>query len=203
LDQLLDLDPPHISFHQLALKPGTKLAATVADGKLKMPDHELILAMYRGTCEKLSEAGYVRYEVSSFAKPGFECLHKLDYWEGNDLLGLGPSAHSFIDGAHFLNISDIGIYIEQLKTGRLPRVTDGAGVEKRMTEAITEGLRTARGINRSQFSDRFGVPVEARLNRDQYYILVESGHLLPERGTLRLSDTGILQADEITKKLIE
>jgi oxygen-independent coproporphyrinogen-3 oxidase len=203
LDQLLDLDPPHISFRQLTPKPGTKLAEMVADGNLKMPDHELILAMYRGTCEKLSETGYVRYEVSSFAKPGFECRHKLDFWEGNDLLGLGPSAHSFIDGEHFLNISDIGIYIEQLKTGRLPRVADSSGVERRMTEAITEGLRTTRGINRSRFSDRFGVPIEARLNRDQYYLLVESGHLLPERGTLRLSEEGIWQADEITKKLIE
>jgi oxygen-independent coproporphyrinogen-3 oxidase len=203
LDQLLDLDPPHISFHQLALKPGAKLSATVADGKLKMPDHELILAMYRGTCEKLNEAGYGRYEVSSFAKPGFECRHKLDYWEGNDLLGLGPSAHSFIDGEHFTNIPDLTTYIEQLKTGRLPRLADSTGVERRMTEAITEGLRTTRGINRSRFSDRFGVPIEARLNQAQYYILVESGHLLPERGTLRLSEDGILQVDEITKKLIE
>ncbi|MFQ6008786.1 MAG: radical SAM family heme chaperone HemW [Candidatus Zixiibacteriota bacterium] len=203
LDQLLDLEPPHITIRQLTLKPGTRLAEKVTGGNLRMPGHELIQAMYRGNCERLSEAGYVRYEVSSFAKPGFECHHKLDYWEGNDLLGLGLSAHSFIDGEHFLNVTDLGTYIEQLKTSRLPRVPDRVGVEKLMIEAIAEGLRTTRGINRSRFSDRFGVPIEARLNRSLYYQLVESGHLLPELGNLRLSDTGILQVDEITKKLIE
>ena len=203
LDQLLDLEPPHISFYQLTLEPGTELTAKVASGRLKMPDQELILAMYRGGSEKFSEAGYVRYEVSSFSKPGYECRHKLGYWEGNDLLGLGPSAHSYIDGKHFANTSNLSRYIEQLKAGKLPRVADSTGAEKRMTEAITEGLRTARGISRSRFSDRFGVPIETRFNREQYRQLVESGHLLPDRDTLRLSLEGILQAEEITRRLID
>ncbi len=203
LDQLLDLDPPHVSFYQLTLEPGTELGAQIDSGSLKMPDHELRMAMYRGGCERLAEAGYKRYEVSSFAKPGFECRHKLGYWEGNDLLGLGPSAHSFMSGNHFINTSNLSRYIEQLQAGKLPRVADETGVERRMTEAIALGLRTSRGISRSQFSERFGVPIETRLNREQYHQLVESGHLLPDKDMLRLSEEGILQADEITRRLIE
>ncbi len=203
VDQLLDLDPPHISFYQLALKPGTKLAAKVASGSLKMPNPELTMAMYRGGCERIVEAGYVRYEVSSFAKPGYECKHNLSYWEGNDFLGLGPSAHSLINGKYHANISNLHTYIDKLKAGKLPRVLDETGVEHRMSEAIMLGLRTSRGISRSQFSQRFGVPIETRFNRGQYRMLVESGHLLPDKDMLRLSDEGIMLAEEITRRLIE
>jgi oxygen-independent coproporphyrinogen-3 oxidase len=203
LDQLLDLDPPHISFFQLRCQPGTEIARRIAAKHLKLPDNELILAMYRGGCEKLNEAGYTRYEVSSFAKPGYECRHKLAYWEGGDLLGLGPSAHSFRDGKHFINTADLAEYIEQLSSGKLPRLDNSADVMQHMTETIKQGLRTTRGIKRSLFSDRFGVPLEARINREQYRLLVESGHLLPENDTLRLSDKGILLADEIARRLID
>ncbi len=117
LDQIIDLEPPHISFYQLTVEPGTPLAKMVSEGAVKMPDQELTLAMYRGGCEQLSKAGYVRYEVSSFAKPGFECRHNLQYWLGGDYLGLGPSAHSFIGGTRFMNRSSLHEYIDVLSGG--------------------------------------------------------------------------------------
>ncbi|HWR83545.1 MAG TPA: radical SAM family heme chaperone HemW [Candidatus Deferrimicrobium sp.] len=203
LDQLVDLEPPHISFYQLTVEAGTPLAAMVASGAVKPPDPELAMAMYRGGCERLAEAGYRRYEVSSFARPGFECRHNLRYWEGGDYLGLGPSAHSFIDGRRFANVSNIEKYMTLLDGDTLPRIADESGIEHRMYEAIMLGLRTSRGISRADFSERFGVPVEARLNREQYCLLIESGHLLPDGKSLRLSDEGILVANEITRRLID
>ncbi|MEW6410845.1 MAG: radical SAM family heme chaperone HemW [Candidatus Zixiibacteriota bacterium] len=203
LDQLIDLDPPHISLYQLTVEPGTPLAGMVDAEAVQMPDQELMLAMYRGGCERFKQAGYTRYEVSSFAKPGHECRHNLQYWLGGDYLGLGPSAHSFINGTRFMNRSNLGEYIELLTVGKLPREIDQSGLEQRMVEAIMLGLRTSEGISRSQFSERFGVALETKLNRRQYEMLVESGHLIPDKGKLRLSDEGILLADEITRRLIE
>ena len=203
LDQLLDLEPPHISFYQLTVEEGTGLAEKVSAGTLRLPDQELAHAMYRGGAQQMEEAGYKRYEVSSFAKPGFECRHNLGYWEGDEYLGLGPSAHSFMDSERFANAADLRTYLDELQTGRLPRVIDKSGLEERMTEAILLGLRTTQGINRRRFSQRFGVPLKDRLDRKQYRILVESGHLVPDRGNLRLSDEGFYLADEITRRLLK
>ncbi|MCP4547113.1 MAG: coproporphyrinogen III oxidase family protein, partial [bacterium] len=110
LDQLVDLDPPHISLYELAVEPNTPLAAKVAGGKLRMPDEELSAALGRGAYEYLVEAGYERYEVCSFAKPGHECQHNMGYWQGNDYLGLGPSAHSYLNGRRFANTRNLTEY---------------------------------------------------------------------------------------------
>ena len=203
LDQLLDLVPPHISFYQLTVEEGTPLARKVAQGKVRIPDQELLLAMYRGGVEQMSEYGYHRYEVSSFAQPGYECKHNLRYWEGGDFLGLGPSAHSFIQNQRFANCANVYEYISSLQSGKLPRCIDKSGNEERMTEAIMLGLRMSQGISRSAFAKRFGVSLEEKLDREQFKILVESGHLIPDKGNLRLSDEGIYLADEITRRLIK
>ncbi|MBU8933920.1 MAG: radical SAM family heme chaperone HemW [candidate division Zixibacteria bacterium] len=203
LDQIIDLEPPHISFYQLTVEDDTKLARQVANRAIRLPDQELSLGLYRGGCEKMADEGYARYEVSSFAKPGFECLHNLRYWEGGDYLGLGPSAHSFVGDRRFANQVDVSEYVEALTSGLLPRTTDESGLEERMTEAIMLGLRTSRGISRSVFTKRFGTSLSSRLNPKKYARLVESGHLLPERGSLKLSEEGIYVIDEITRLLLK
>ncbi len=203
MDQLLDFEPPHISFYQLTVEEGTPLWERVRRGKVKMPEQELTLALYRGGVERMAEAGYHRYEVSSFAREGFECRHNLGYWEGSDFLGLGPSAHSFVGDVRFANCPDVHDYIKSLKSGILPRTIDESGIEERMTEAIMLGLRTSAGISRAVFADRFGTSVESRFDREQYALLVESGYLIPDRGILRLSDDGIHLADEITRRLLK
>ncbi|MBN1211451.1 MAG: radical SAM family heme chaperone HemW [candidate division Zixibacteria bacterium] len=204
IDQLIDLEPPHISFYQLTVEPGTDLARRVHSGRLKMPDQELNLALYKGGCAQLAEHGYRRYEVSSFAREGFECRHNLGYWEGGDYIGLGPSAHSFVRGRRSSNVADVREYIESLtKKGKRPVVEDRSSLDDRMLEAIMLGLRTARGIDRHQFAARFGVALEKKLDQTQYKIFLESGHLLADSDSVRLSDEGIYLADEITRRLIK
>jgi oxygen-independent coproporphyrinogen-3 oxidase len=203
MDQLLEYEPPHISFYQLTVEEGTPLAERVRQGKVRLPDQELSLALYRGGVEKMADSGYRRYEVSSFAREGFECRHNLGYWEGGDFIGLGPSAHSFLANIRFANWPNVHDYIASLKSGILPRTIDESGLEERMNEAIMLGLRTSRGISRSAFANRFGHALESRLDRKQYALLVESGHIIPDRGMLRLSDEGIYVADEITQRLLK
>ncbi|PWB75273.1 coproporphyrinogen III oxidase [candidate division GN15 bacterium] len=203
IDEFVDLNPPHISFYQLTVEHGTPLARKVETGKLVMPNQESSMAMYRGGIERFTEAAYHRYEVSSLARPGFECRHNLGYWEGREYLGLGPSAHSFMQGKRFANLSSVRDYLASLKSGVRPIVYDESGIEDRMVEAIMLGLRMARGIDRHQFAARFGRSLESRFDPHNYDLLRNSGHIVDEDGVVRLSDEGILLADEITRRLLK
>ncbi len=203
LDHLVALDPPHISFYQLTVEPGTVLADKVEAGRLKMPDDELSYAMYRGGVEYLTECGYERYEVSSFAKPGFECRHNQGYWEGKDYLGLGPSAHSFMGGRRFANSPDFKEYVVSLDKGDRPLVVDESGTKERIVETIMLGLRTSKGIDRRAFKRQFGNKLDKYLKRNNLDILLESGHLLSDVDGLRLTDEGFFLADEIIGRLVK
>jgi len=202
IDEVLALAPPHISFYQLTVEPGTELASRIEAGKLREIDDETALGMYRGGSERLIESDYIRYKVSSFAKAGFECRHNLGYWTGREYLGLGPAAHSFIASERYFNPSDLDEYTSALDAGRLPARRDESGPEERMTEAVLVGLRLARGISRREFVKRFGVPLDDRLNRSQYDILTASEHLIDDEASLRLSDEGVYLADQITRRLV-
>jgi len=202
LDHLVDLDPPHISLYQLTLEEGTPLETKVAQGKITLPDDDFLGALYRAAHEHLAESGYTRYEVCSFAKEGHECRHNLGYWWGNDYVGLGPSAHSFVNGRRYANSSDIRTYNETLSRGERPLIVDESGTEQRMTEAIMLGLRTTKGINRVDFEQRFGFQLEDRVRRDQLQILLETGHMEADDEYVRLSYDGLFLIDEITQRLV-
>jgi len=203
IDQIIELEPAHISFYQLTVEPGTILAKRIDKGRLKLPDPDLMLGLYRGGCEKMAEEGYNRYEVSSFAREGLECRHNIRYWDGSDYLGLGPAAHSYINNQRFYNIDNLNEYNTKLLSGIFPRTIDKSGTEERMTEAIMLGLRMSRGINRANFRKRFGISLRDRLDKTQYNLFIESGHLIPDKGSLRLSDEGFHIADEITLRLVK
>jgi len=81
LKMAVELKPPHLSFYQLTIEDGTTLAARIADGSLKIPDTDTMQTFYKIGYNQLTDAGYKRYEVSSFALPGFECKHNLGYWK--------------------------------------------------------------------------------------------------------------------------
>jgi len=203
LDQLVDLDPPHISLYELAVEPGTPLEAKVAGGKLKMPDDELRYALGRAGYEYLTEAGYERYEVCSFARPGHECRHNMGYWQGNDYLGLGPSAHSYLNGRRFANTRSLDDYIAKLSQGRRPVVVDESGLEQRIIETVMLGFRTSRGIDLKQFADRFGSDLKEHLSGEELARLIDTGHVIEEENSLRLSDDAMFLADEITGRLVK
>jgi oxygen-independent coproporphyrinogen-3 oxidase len=203
LDQLTDLAPPHISYYQLTIENDTPLEKKISAGKLKIPGVDLMAAMYQAINESLKKQSYLRYEISSFAIPGFECQHNLRYWEGGDYLGLGPSAHSFIDGERFANTSDLKEYIARLSNNERALVFDTGGKETRMMETIMLSLRTARGLERNKFLQRFGVTVEQALNNDRFQMLIDSNLIAFDGDLIRLTESGFPQADEIVAQLVK
>jgi len=202
IQETMSLYPSHISFYSLEVETGTALDRQVASGEVTMPKPDYQAALYRAGCDLLGCHGFKRYELASFAQPGFECMHNQNYWNGNEYLGLGPSAHSFIDGHRFYNKRGLADYLDLLNKQQLPRVEDKSGENERMTEAVMLGLRTEAGINREQFAERFHRPIDKRLDRKQYDILIKSGLLIEDSDSLRLSSEGMIMADEITQRLL-
>jgi len=228
LDQMTELEPPHVSFYQLTVEPGTELERQVTHGKLKLPDQDFAQALYSAGYEHFKDRGYERYEVCSFAKPStaapdpqgqvpgrslylpktelhplpaHACRHNLNYWTGGEYLGLGPAAHSFIDGRRFSNAANLYEYMEVLEKGRRPIIEDRSGVKERMFEAIMLGLRTSRGIDRAEFECRFHRPLSDAIDLRQCELLLNSRHLVDADACLRLSDEALILADEITRRL--
>ncbi len=162
VEQALELAPTHISIYGLQVEEGTPFAAMREQGRLHLPDDEAAEAMYDYMTETLPARGYARYEISNFARPGFESRHNLSYWQNVPYLGLGAAAHSYLDGRRTENEADLSRYIEDMMHGVSPaREEEPRTRSIAMEEFAFLALRTARGINRKAFLETFGVPLES------------------------------------------
>ena len=110
-----DLPIKHISAYSLILERGTILNKMVLDGKAVMQDDDYDANLYESTIDFLISKGFYQYEVSNFTKPGFECIHNNAYWHYRDYLGLGTSAHSFMNGKRWWNFSSLKKYISEIE----------------------------------------------------------------------------------------
>ena len=158
------LKPTHISAYSLILEEGTPLYDDVTAGRETLPDEDAVADMEDAGMALLNSLGYRRYEVSNFAKPGFECRHNLIYWHNEPYLGLGVAAHSSMveDGfwVRFSNESSIPAYLKKLEKGKLPRAERIiTNTFEQMFESVMLGLRLVKGIDRKAFFDRFGCDV--------------------------------------------
>lgn len=122
LDQITDLDPPHISFREFRVSLGSEMVAMIKSGDIKMPGHDFVQTLYQAGCEHLTECGYEEYLPGSFAKPGHECRYDLDRSNGGDFLGLGPSARSLMNGQRSSNVVGLDAYLDALERGHRPLV---------------------------------------------------------------------------------
>lgn len=158
------LEPAHISAYSLILEEGTPLYDDVTRGRETLPDEDAVADMEDAGMDLLEQLGFMRYEVSNFAKPGFECRHNLIYWHNEPYLGLGAAAHSSMieDGlwVRFSNDASIPAYLKKLEKGRLPRAERIiVNTFEQMFESVMLGLRLVKGIDRKVFFDRFGCDV--------------------------------------------
>ena len=158
VERALTLPVQHISIYGLQLEEGTVFHRMEALGKLQLPADELVEAMHDYIVEKLPESGYQRYEISNYALLGYESKHNLSYWQDVDYLGLGSGAHSYWQGTRYENPSSIDDYISALEKGRLPAtLEEQLDRQAHMEEYCFLGLRTAAGIDKNLFQQKFGV----------------------------------------------
>lgn len=158
VERALTLPVQHISIYGLQLEEGTAFQRMADMGKLQLPTDELVEAMHDYIVEKLPEVGYQRYEISNYALPGYESKHNLSYWQDVDYLGLGSGAHSYWQGTRYENPRSIDDYISALEAGRLPaNVEEQVDRQAHMEEFCFLGLRTAAGIDKNLFQQKFAV----------------------------------------------
>ena len=163
LQTVCDLEPQHISSYALTLEEHTPLYARVAAGRTTLPDEEAVADMQDAGIDYLESRGYRRYEISNFAREGFECRHNLTYWLNEEYLGLGLAAHSAVRlkvWTRYANVDTLDAYFRLIGKGKRPigetiRLQSG----EEMFESIMLGLRLTRGIDRAAFYARFGVDV--------------------------------------------
>ncbi|MDY2685245.1 MAG: radical SAM family heme chaperone HemW [Selenomonadaceae bacterium] len=162
LEEAIALAPEHLSCYSLIVEEGTPLSAQLERGECApLPDEDALCRMDEITAQWTAQAGFARYEVSNYAKPGRECRHNIVYWACEPYLGLGCAAHSEMDGRRFYNPSDWAGYLRMAQSGTTARDAEGESTrQERMFERMMMGLRMVRGVDCARFARDFGVQPE-------------------------------------------
>ena len=146
--------PQHVSAYSLIVEEGTPFARMAERGELQLPEEDTERAMYEETREILAKYGFHRYEISNYARDGYECLHNVGYWIRRGYLGFGIGAASLVDNVRFQNGRDLITYLENPQDCREEEqvLTE----QEQMEETMFLGLRLIRGISYEQFEKQYG-----------------------------------------------
>ena len=189
---LKDLNPEHISAYILKLEEKTALSKRY---DLNFPDSDEISEQYLFMCKYLESIGYSHYEISNFAKEDKESCHNLKYWQCEEYLGIGPAAHSFLDGRRFFYPADMKEFINSPKT-----VFDSLGGE--IDEYIMLNLRLKKGLSFDNLFKLYGFTLNEDLKK--FINLLESKNLAQfKNNTLFLTDDGMLVSNTVIGELLE
>jgi putative oxygen-independent coproporphyrinogen III oxidase len=197
IEAALSLPITHISAYALIVESGTKLGAQVRRGEVVMPDDDLTADKYLLADSKFQEAGLNWYEISNWAKPNSQCRHNVAYWEGKNWWGLGPGAHSHINGKRWWNVKHPTAYKERLLSRSSP-IADSELLSnsEKESERIMLEIRMPFGIDLASLN-------LTQIQRIEPYL--ETGHLSStdwKAGRLSLTRSGRLLADRIVREIL-
>lgn len=198
LYQVLKLKPEHISAYSLIIEKGTPFYELYRFDAVKqaagmqtesLPTEEEEYQTTKMTQHILKEAGYHWYEISNFAKPGYECRHNIGYWKRVDYLGVGLGASSLIDNVRYSNTRDLYTYLS-VPADSLHETAEQITRNEQMEEFMFLGLRMRDGFYREEFTQAFGIPIEA-VYGDALNHLQKEELLLKREGRIYLTDKGM------------
>ena len=207
LKKVLALKPEHLSAYSLMIEEGTPFYERYREDEKHreageptelLPDEEQEYAVTKLTQRVLMEAGYHWYEVSNFAKPGYECRHNIGYWKRADYLGIGIGAASLIDNVRYANVRDLEKYCKECESlweelnirKTICSSTEPVTREEQMEEFMFLGLRMTEGVSRAEFEQYFGTTVEA-VYGDVLRQLQKEGLLMKQEGRICLTERGM------------
>lgn len=198
LHEIIALSPSHLSCYALTVEDGTSLQAAIRRGLVPAPDEALQNEMDAVAESTLTRSGYVRYEISNYARPGFASRHNRLHWTAGRYLGLGPSAQSYVGNRRFGNVSNLAAYNSLLRNGQLPvSETEELSHAHETCERLIFGLRLTDGVA----LDESGVLSYRGLARtvDE---LIEDNFLEREGSLVRLTARGRRYADTVAVALL-
>ncbi len=197
IDAALTLPITHISAYALIVESGTKLAAQVKRGEVIIPEDDQTADKYLMADEKFRKAGFNWYELSNWAKPDGECRHNIAYWEGADWWGLGPGAHSHLNGKRFWNVKHPTAYRERLEAKQSPIMdSEQLTLEEKESERVMLEIRLPRGLEKSSLTSASLARLESYLTGGQ----ISQEHW--DQGRISLTISGRLMADRIVREIL-
>jgi oxygen-independent coproporphyrinogen-3 oxidase len=197
IEAALALPISHISAYALIVEPGTKLAAQIKRGEVEQVDDDLTAEKYLMADKLFTEAGFNWYELSNWAKNESHSKHNLSYWLGENWWGIGPGAHSHLNGERFWNVKHPNSYKEKIELNQLP-IADSEILNKNQIESerlmlsirLTSGIET-KSLNEKQLNNLAGYVDSGHLNHSDW-----------QRGRATLTLDGRLIADRIVREIL-
>jgi oxygen-independent coproporphyrinogen-3 oxidase len=200
VQQAVHLNIPHLSCYALTVEPKTALEKLIATKKLQDIDTDKQAMHFEFLMKWMEESGYGHYEISNFAKAGFESKHNSSYWQGKPYLGLGPSAHSFNGSSRQWNVANNAAYIGSLKAAVVPFEVEHLTKQQQLNEYLMTSLRTQRGISLIEVENRFDLLAAEKLSASaKKHFRNET--LTEENNYLKLTKKGKFLADGIAADL--
>ena len=202
LQGVMAAEPEHVSAYALTVETGTPLATMVATGRIPDVDPDVQAARHAVADAYLNGAGYERYEISNWARPGHACAHNLVYWSAGEYLGFGAGAHGYLGGSRYWNTRLPRDFIAASADGLTTRAgEESLDDDERAGEALMLGLRLASGIELDAFRGRFdATSLESRHSRIE--ALIGRGLLERSDNHLRLTPRGTMLANEVQSEVL-
>jgi oxygen-independent coproporphyrinogen-3 oxidase len=196
LERVENLPIQHLSLYNLTIEPHTSFYQRRKELERKVPLPEESLVMLEEAVKRLEGYGLKRYEISAFARPGFESKHNTGYWTGRPFHGLGPSAFGYINGTRGRNVANLKKYAEELQSGRSPHdFEETLSEEAKNKELLSIGLRLLQGVKLKDFS----ISEETKKEISK---LIDDQLLISSQGQLKLTPRGLLFYDDVATSLI-
>ena len=202
LEQAVALHPQHLSLYQLTIEEDTDFYNRYLNDSLGLPDDEEIIAMEQATREYLGAHGIEQYEISNYARAGYECRHNIGYWHNEEFVGCGAGAAGFCNGKRYKVIIDPLLYCSAVESGEdVIEESEVLSMEASFRETVVMGLRLIKGIDKRRLSDRYHLTLD-----DQYGSeltdLVRKGLLEESEDYLRLTVQGRRFANQVMAELV-
>lgn len=204
LNEIIKLDPNHISIYSLIVEEGTKLYDKIENNELQLPDEELERNMYWYVKNILELNGYNHYEISNFSKKGKESKHNMNCWNQEEYIGFGVAAHSYIDNIRFSNTDRIEEYINNINNNEFENnktIEEKQTIEDKKKEFMMLGFRKIKGVDISKFKEKF-IENPIFLYKDKLNKLVEEGLIEIDLNNIKLTNKGVDLANLVFEEFI-
>ncbi|MFC7393293.1 radical SAM family heme chaperone HemW [Scopulibacillus cellulosilyticus] len=197
IDIAMTLQPEHISIYSLQVEPKTIFYNRMKKGKLHLPGQDIEAEMFELVISELEKNGYTHYEISNFAKNGFESRHNLLYWNNEQYFGFGAGSHGYVKDNRVVNAGPIKNYIKLVEdTGRAQTAAHPVTRKEKIEEELFLGLRKLSGVQKKRFYEKFQCQIED-LYSEEIKRLVEQGLLYEDEDKIALTRQGVFLGNDV------
>lgn len=204
VEEVIKLNPEHISIYSLIVEENTPIEKMIEEKRIILPEEELERKMYWETKRKLEQNGYIHYEISNFAKKGYESKHNTNCWNQKEYIGFGVAAHSYKNNQRYCNTSNIDDYINNIETNNIEKnkeICENQNLEDKKKEHMLLGLRKINGIDIQEFKNKY-VDNPIYLYRKELEKLVQEDLIEIDLNQIKLTNKGLDLANLVWQEFI-